>query len=451
MKKIILIALILKLSLISNAQNSKWLLNIELPDVGNIETVMNFEFADSSFVAYSRESVVSKILGWGTYTFGKIFTTRFNKKGSLLYINKGKFITQNDTIRLSGNLSSLLGDFDIKANIVRGKFQGYLQIEGKTTTIEGEIFKSSFPLNNYTTVFNELIDSTQKYIYDSTLLETKKWRTFNQKMRELIPKIQTDLELIVAFSHHAGKLPFSHFSLLKKSTFEMNTPEEPQLALKTKNKTAHLDIASFMGTVSEIDSFMNIIKEGGYKHLIVDLRYNGGGSVAPGLAFARHVVDSSFYGGVLLSRKWFNQHTTLPKIEDYPSFPIFSESNLELLIKDIHIKEAICLKVIPKETTFSGNLYILTNKYTGSTCEPIVYGLKQNKRAIIIGEKTAGAMLSAETFQLCCGFNLFIPTATYYTSDGYKIDKNGVKPTINVKSQNAWKFIKKKLKKNQYN
>lgn len=48
-------------------------------------------------------------------------------------------------------------------------------------------------------------------------------------------------------------------------------------------------------------------------------------------------------------------------------------------------------------------------------------------------------MLNGEKFDLNHGFHIFIPTADYYASDGYKIDLNGVKPNIETKSEDALK------------
>ncbi|MGH1338609.1 MAG: S41 family peptidase [Aureispira sp.] len=452
-KNIVFLLIIVTFSSLIHAQQDQWLVEFELPNVGRLSTSMDMKLTDSSFLAYSRKNAAQEVLGEINYMFGKIFTPYFNPQGSLLYARgEAMLIRDNpDSISIKGTLNSPLGVFQLEGIIAHQQLQGFLSIDQDTTSITGHPSPPSFPLNDYPAIFQQLINRTQKYIYDSTLLEGKEWIRFQQKMQALLPRIQTDLELIIAFSHFGKKLPFSHFYLTKEATFEMDAPEKPQLTLVTKNKTAYLDIASFLGTVAEIDSFMAIIKKEDYQHLVVDFRNNGGGSVAPGLAFAQHVVEQTFYGGVLLSRKWFDNHNMLPTVQEYSNFSTFSEANLALLIEDVHKKEGICLKVIPKEQVFSGNLYILTNEYTGSTCEPIVYGLQQIKRATIIGEKTAGAMLSGEFFALQNQFSLFLPTATYYTSDGYKIDKNGVRPDIRVKSINAWKYIKKRLKKNQYN
>jgi len=82
-------------------------------------------------------------------------------------------------------------------------------------------------------------------------------------------------------------------------------------------------------------------------------------------------------------------------------------------------------------------MYILTNGNTASTCEPIVYVLKESERATIIGEKTAGAMLSATLFDIYGKYKLFLPIADFYTYDGVRLEGVGVKPNIETTSENA--------------
>ncbi len=46
-------------------------------------------------------------------------------------------------------------------------------------------------------------------------------------------------------------------------------------------------------------------------------------------------------------------------------------------------------------------------------------------------------MLNGETFSLGEGYSLTLPTATYYTADGYKIDQQGVSPDIATGTRDA--------------
>ena len=178
-----------------------------------------------------------------------------------------------------------------------------------------------------------------------------------------------------------------------------------------------------------------------YSNLIVDLRNNPGGSVPAGMAFATNVADTTFYGGVFLTQRYFEDHQSPPNVEEYTGFPHFTAANYDLLMEGIHNTKGVCLKIIPQQQTYNGKMYILTNGNTASTCEPIVYAFKHRKRAIVVGETTAGAMLTGEEFDLGNGFKLFLPTADYYAADGYRIDQKGVTPDIEVKQEEALEYV----------
>ena len=91
----------------------------------------------------------------------------------------------------------------------------------------------------------------------------------------------------------------------------------------------------------------------------------------------------------------------------------------------------------PDNPIFSGTIYILTNGKTGSTCEPIVYAMKNSKKATIIGETTYGGMLAASPYVVSEKYKLMIPIADFYTYDGIRLDKVGVSPDITVNSDDA--------------
>jgi hypothetical protein len=418
--------------------NGNWLLDIQLNNIGILQTNIQFEVSDTGFVAYSRKDADKMILGNTKAWFARRVTKNF-KNGCLIRIENGKYATENDTMRLSGNFISPVGKYIFRAILVNGEMKARLINKNQALgMVTGKLKSVQTPLENYPALFEKTVALTESNIFNKDLLQTKKWKSFSKKMRKISTHAQDDLEMVFAHYYYAGNLPFSHYYLLKSiqtgNTAHSNSVKNHVSIEEKTLGTAYMKITAFMGTEAEMDSVFQIIMQKGTKNLIVDLRNNGGGNVEPGLAFAERLVDSTFYGGVFLTQKWFNTHKQLPNISEYPKFTQLSESSSSLLLNGIHTTEGICLKVIPRQPVYLGKLYILCNGNTASTCEPIVYSLQHLKRATIVGEKTAGAMLSGEMFEVENGFSMMIPTADYYTFDGKRLDKIGVKPDVEVKT-----------------
>ena len=121
------------------------------------------------------------------------------------------------------------------------------------------------------------------------------------------------------------------------------------------------------------------------------------------------------------------------------AFELFniSEEEIDLAYKAIEnegIVKAVAKPILP---FYGGKIWVLTNKNTASACEPLVDFLKVNNLATIIGEKTAGKMLSAKSFSIDENYELYLPIANYYTAQNFWIEQNGVEPNIAVKSENA--------------
>jgi len=103
-------------------------------------------------------------------------------------------------------------------------------------------------------------------------------------------------------------------------------------------------------------------------------------------------------------------------------------------IKNEGIVKAVAKPILP---FYGGKIWVLTNKNTASACEPLVDFLKVNNLATIIGEKTAGKMLSAKSFPIDENYELYLPIGNYYTAQNFWIEQNGVEPNIAIKSENA--------------
>lgn len=423
----------------NNSIEGKWLVDLSLPDIGVVTTVLEIETENNTYKAYSRKDADKLLLG---KVKAPLMRSMSNfKNGSLIRVEKGEFTNVSDTFKLKGVLVSSMGNYNFIGIILKDSIK--IDLSKRNLVPIGNVIGSKriavLPLENYPKLFKEGMELTKDKIYNKSLLEDKKWKQFIENMNEILPDVQDDLEMVSAFYYFGNKLNTSHFAFLKSLETKNDIIKKVNvLTIEEKTKgTAYLNIPSFDGSKNEMDSIFKVIKQKAYKNLIVDLRANKGGTIEAGMAFANNVLTKPTNGGLFLTQKWFNKNDKIPTLEAYSNFDYFSESNYDLIIDGIHNKEGLYLKVIPNLDPFQGNLYILTSNSTASTCEPLVYELKQQKRATIVGAKTAGAMLNAEKFKLYNNFLMYIPTADYYASDGYRIEQNGVQPTIEIKPDDA--------------
>jgi carboxyl-terminal processing protease len=77
---------------------------------------------------------------------------------------------------------------------------------------------------------------------------------------------------------------------------------------------------------------------------------------------------------------------------------------------------------------FHGRIVLLVNRHTASAAEMIVAFARENKLATIIGEKTAGRLLSATSVKVGNGFRLALPTGAYYTWKGTVLEGTPIEP-----------------------
>lgn len=440
MKKIFLITVCVALTFslfasdIDKLDNSYWRITIS----GNTDLLLKLEIRGNNFTFKSRKGSSKDLIG------KKYFVARLAGKVKPTTVEvKGKFHIKNDSVILEGQYVSLTSKQDFKGRI----YQDQLNAKLSNNEMTGYLIESGKPLAEYSSISVEALETTEKLLYNPHLIQSKEWKSFCNKINKLSEKVIDDYEFEKMYNIQVRNLPFSHYGISLKpiiqQTSNINDVSKKQ-NVKSKfeisrlnTKTILFSVKSFSATADEIIPFIDTLKAINPENLIIDLRNNGGGTIASALPLASYLINDTLYGGLFLTQKYFSSHKDLPTVSDFKKFPLFSEASYQLIIEGIHKQEGLCLMVSPSEFNYKGNVYILTNKNTASTCEPLVYGLKQNNRAVIVGERTAGAMLNGEKFELSGKFNLWLPTADYYTIDGNKIDKIGVEPNIAIKPELA--------------
>jgi len=263
---------------------------------------------------------------------------------------------------------------------------------------------------------------------------------FEKEIDKLCNNSHDDIELFFGFKMLAQKLPFTHLTLAIAE--EMSDDEEiistkKAVVFEEKSATiAYLQMKNFSSSTDELAVVLpKIVANSVFKHLIIDLRDNGGGGISAASELAKYIVSEDLEVGYFPTNKLqysgFEPELfkTLPSVQPKSTNAFGNQLKASPGVKLIFKK--------PNNPVFTGNMYVLTNSKTASTCEPIVYALKNRKKAIIIGEKTYGGMLAASPFVASGKYTLMIPIADFYTYDGIRLDKVGVSPDIEVKSEKA--------------
>ncbi len=90
------------------------------------------------------------------------------------------------------------------------------------------------------------------------------------------------------------------------------------------------------------------------------------------------------------------------------------------------------ISAIKKAKNYQGKIVVLVDNLTASAAEIFAAALKENNRALVVGEKTAGEALPSVSVALPTGAFLTYPIANFKTHQGNLIEGNGLTPDFTV-------------------
>lgn len=200
---------------------------------------------------------------------------------------------------------------------------------------------------------------------------------------------------------------------------------EPTL-VQTRKLTpeiGYLKVAMFPGMIGvDIANAMTAAVQelGNIKGLIIDLRGNTGGG-AGALRLMSLLTPDKIPVGFSPNKKWAErdlatEKTRFPRLNRIPE----SKQGLWLLgakfLPSLITKSPVLLETEGLGAKpFHSRIVLLVDRHTASAAEMITVFAKENKLATILGERTAGRLLSATSVKVGHGFRLALPTGAYYT------------------------------------
>jgi C-terminal processing protease CtpA/Prc len=213
--------------------------------------------------------------------------------------------------------------------------------------------------------------------------------------------------------------------------------------------TALLRIVYFPGAFGlrfgrEIGTVMTTIRNAGYRHLVLDLRGNIGGS----LGFAR-------VAGFLCPHNVPIGHSLTPqrlragyKVEDLPREVMPSNAwELVSALARYSVKDKSLMLMTPTAgpQPFHGRIVVLVNEWTNSAGEMLAAFAREQAGAQVIGQRTRGNVLGAANFKVGGGYWLRLPVFGWYTSRGCSLEGAGVDPDVNVSGDSLMHGVDEQL------
>jgi carboxyl-terminal processing protease len=295
------------------------------------------------------------------------------------------------------------------------------------------------PPTDYVDVAAHISKTMRAHHYNPAELETPGYKRVEAAVAALAETAESDEAFISGFREIWKNGPFSHVELNPaRGTADDLAAYLDNLriggggaVLTWRGDDAILTVNTMMGldTIEEIDTAYATIAEKGADSLIIDLRENGGGAFAI-RPLVGHVIDQQFDAGGFVSQRWNAENDHAPTASDLKTVEPWDGWSIRAFWADVQAQPLTRMRFAPVEPVFEGPVYVLISKRTASAAELAADALKISGRAVLIGETTAGEMLSQKIYDVPGGFHLSLPIADYYSAENGRIEGVGVAPDI---------------------
>jgi hypothetical protein len=417
-------------------EDNIWKVTADIENMGKINFYMLPDTVKSTTILKSLKDRDKVILGnWKAKLF-RLFQKRENKSSMAVME-----LTENGKIHFLAMTLSLKEIGKISEDTIKGTIYDADSTDsvGKFTAIRTNWTKSNLPpIADYKQISDSIISITTGKIYNPALVKNKKWLRFSNNIRTKSAKVYDDLEFMLLFFSQVNTVGFSHYALLKTSVDLEKTYNEPQIECEIfSDSIVYMQFKTLSGRAEEIDSVF--IQYADYPCYIIDLRDTPGGKFETTYKLASRLSQQNSPAGTFVCRRYYEDSAFR---NDKDKFYILEEKDFSHFAAVLEEKQAVKIE-FESQNSIQSKIYILTSKRTASACEALVSGLKREKNIQIIGEKTAGNMLSPTVHSIGNNYFLIVPTADYLTNQWESIENTGVQPDIKMKAKKALDFVLK--------
>lgn len=346
-----------------------------------------------------------------------------------------KEITKNILYDEFGEYKIVVGNIDHKAIVTRISLSKKNEIP-----IGSEIIKvNGLSTKEYITQYVKpyFSSSTEHVLEDycvARLFEAPKGSTFDVQLKDPNGEIK-DLKLSLQETSEKELYP----AIDKKEAVEFKWLED---------KTAYLGLHSFERSDKADSLFLEILPElYKAKKLIIDLRYNNGGSTSVGFNILQYLTNDNHLSGFIMSSRshmpaykawgsWTQEQDTIGNkeaVKEYLSYRDIYYKEIPLEIGEVNIDAK--RMVIPT--------VLLIGHQTASSAEDFLLFADSQKHMIKIGEPTYGSTGQPLFFRLPGGGSARVCTVKNTYTDGREFVGIGVLPDIKI-SQSYQDYMENK-------
>lgn len=291
------------------------------------------------------------------------------------------------------------------------------------------------------TVADSISQLMATYHYNPKELAGTAYLELEKEIQKLAITVDSKEDFIDGFNRLWSNGPFSHVRLAKLENSADRMADyidslrvgDQSVSLNWEGKTAILTVTTMTGLDTKekvFEAYREIAKKN-TEALVIDLRNNVGGTFA-GVPLIGHLIKEPIDVGMFVSKKWWENNTAEPNKNNIQTLSPWEGWSIKTFWKDIQEQPLTRVSFKPMLPYFDGPVYLLTSKKTASAAEFTADAMAQLENVTIIGEMTAGEMLSQKMFDLPYGLQLSLPIADYYSTRMGRIEGKGVEPDIAI-------------------
>lgn len=303
-----------------------------------------------------------------------------------------------------------------------------------------------------TAVFDSVVGVLERHFYDPGY-NGADWARLVAEARPRIAAASSDGEAYAVISGLLRALGTSHLNFTAVPRVSLPAPANPAAPRAPAASSpvvswqvlspslGYLRIDSFepsgAALVPEVARMDSAFAEmAGLPAIVIDLRGNEGGSVDLAYRLGQHLHAAPVAAGYLVVRRGFDSRgmRTAAALDPatVPALPTDGSVTGATITYAVDAAGGAAMLYMGGgiDRPYTGRIAVLTDENTGSAAEAVAAMLQETRGAVVVGARTAGAMLSSADVTVAPGWRLRYPAMDFRTAAGVRVEGDGVAPDV---------------------